>query len=252
MYPKIFFLSLLSAWSLVTSAQSPTAELSAIVTYERKSFWIKIADKLPYLSQEEKDRAKLTWGKNDGYAEKYTLKIEKNQSLYELMDDDEAGNSWPWGKEDLIFFRDFNAMKQTNIFEMMNANYVLEDELVFPKWKILNEIKEVAGYLCMKAETRDTLKGQIIHAWFAEKIPTQAGPEMMGGLPGLILGLDINNGATTVEATKIEFEKVSQNLALPKKISGKKINTKSYQKLIGEHISDCTKAKRNPFWSLRY
>ena len=43
----------------------------------------------------------------------------------------------------------------------------------------------------------------IISAWIAMDIPVPAGPEFQGQLPGLILGLDINNGQIVYNAVEI-------------------------------------------------
>ena len=104
----------------------------------------------------------------------------------------------------------------------------------------------------MKAMVEDTLKNQKIVAWFAQDIPVNAGPERLYGLPGLILELDINNGAVIIEATKIENKKLAQELDLPKKMKGKKVNEAAYQDLIRKHMASMKKEEQYPFWGVRY
>jgi GLPGLI family protein len=127
----------------------------------------------------------------------------------------------------------------------------VDDTLHAPTWKILNQIKEVAGYICMKAVTVDTVKKQTITAWFAQDIPVQAGPERFFGLPGLILELDVNDGDVTIIASKVEFKKLTNEFNL-KKMKGKKISDAEYNKIIADFIKESIKGERNPYWGLRY
>ena len=134
---------------------------------------------------------------------------------------------------------------------MLGKTYVIEDSLHTPSWKIMNQIKDVAGYICMKAVAEDTIKKQKITAWFTGDIPVPAGPELYFGLPGVILELDINDGDVLIEATKVEFKKLDNELILPK-TKGKKIKDKDYDTLLRNHIRDSIKSQRNPYWAIRY
>ena len=127
---------------------------------------------------------------------------------------------------------------------------VIEDDAPQYTWKIHNELREVAGYLCMKAVTRDTIKDQIIAAWFSTDIPVSVGPEGYGGLPGMILLLDINDGTAIVEATSIDHT-VSE-VQVPKKIKGKKVTYADYNETLGKYFEQCIEGERNPYWQLRY
>ncbi|MFN8135597.1 MAG: GLPGLI family protein [Bacteroidales bacterium] len=60
-------------------------------------------------------------------------------------------------------------------------------QLKKPAWKILNDMKEVAGHICMNASLTDTLRKQNIEVWFALDIPVSSGPDRFIGLPGMIL-----------------------------------------------------------------
>lgn len=245
------FILTLILFTGVTIAQ----KTSGTIIYERKSHWIKIIQRLPYLKQEEIDRAKLTWGKEDNEpGQKMILQFNANESIYTYPDESEVDNesTWSWRKDDYLIHRNFTTMHQQDWLETLGKTYLIEDELEFPKWKILNEIKEVAGYVCMKAETRDTIKNQVIYAWFTDAVQTQAGPENYCGLPGAILELDINQGDVVITATKIDFKAMPDPLTLPKKMKGKLIKNSEFNKLIQKHIEESIKEKRNPYWNIRY
>lgn len=55
-------------------------------------------------------------------------------------------------------------------------------------WKISEERKVVQTYNCQKATTE--YGGRVWEAWFTDEIPTQDGPYVFHGLPGLILEID--------------------------------------------------------------
>jgi GLPGLI family protein len=140
----------------------------------------------------------------------------------------------------------------SEVFEMSGKTYIIDDSLKTFDWKILNDIKDVAGHICMKAMVQDTIKNQKIIAWFAQDIPINAGPERLYGLPGLIMELDINDGVVIIEATKIEPLKITNEMDLPKKLKGKKLNELAYQDMIRKYIQEKIKEEQNPFWSIRY
>ncbi len=249
LYRSFFFL-LLILGSLPLSAQNTAGE----ITYERTSYWVKIMEELPYMSQAEKDRAMLTWGSDDGYSSKYILRFTENESSYTH---DEVGasnedNGWTWRKDDYLIYRDLKNMRRTDWLEMLDRTYLVEDELQFPKWKIRSEIKDIEGYVCMSAETRDTIKNQHIIAWFTDEIPLPIGPEMFGGLPGAILEVEVNGGALIVTATKIDLKPMPDGIGIPKKMKGKKIDLAKCQDLIQTYLKDSIGAQRNPYWSIRY
>ncbi|MCF8237356.1 MAG: GLPGLI family protein [Saprospiraceae bacterium] len=246
--PILFLFLYLGSISL--AAQNISGE----ITYKRTSYWIKIMEELPFLSQAEKDRANLTWGSDDGYSSNYILRFTADESSY--THDETAAtsddNSWAWRKDDYLIYRDLKNRRRTDWLEMLDRTYLVEDDLQFPKWKILSEIKDIQGYVCMSAETRDTIKNQHIVAWFTDEIPVPVGPEMFGGLPGAILELEVNGGSLVVTASNVDLKPMPDGVNLPKKMKGKKIDLAKYQDLIETYLKDSVGAERNPYWSIRY
>ena len=238
--------------TFVVSSVSGQSKAEGTITYNRKVDWIEIMSKLPWLSSEEIDRNKLTWGKNRGDGTNYDLHFKGNKSIYTYKKDDESRHGYSWKKEALILVRDYKSGKTKDIREIAGKKYLLEDKIEKKRWKILNEIKEVAGFLCMKAQTRDTIKGQIIDAWFTDAIPFYGGPEGYGGLPGMILELNINDGGAVISATKVDLTSELDKLPIPKKMKGKKISYVDYNKKIKRFIEDSMEGRKNPFWRIRY
>ena len=233
----------------VSQALAQAQSHEGVVTYERVQYYTKIIARLDFLSQEEKDRAKLTWGNDDEWKEKTVLYFNDKESKYENLNE-EGG----WGRpEDFVIYRNYEKEKKTDFESVSGKTYLVEDSLSTPQWKVMNKIKEIKGYLCMMAVSKDTIKNQTITAWFANDIAVQSGPEKFFGLPGLILELDINDGDVIITADKVELKPVTpEQLALPKKLKGKKLNQQQYNLLLADLIRTSIKGRRNPYWSIRY
>jgi GLPGLI family protein len=231
------------------------AQQEGLVRYTRTTYWTKLNSTLPYLSKQEKEKQAYMFGGRDDWQE-YTLLYFNDKGSYYTFSDQltsyEEKYDYSGRKEAFGIKRDFEKEKTNEFFEMMGKTYILEDSLRPLNWKVLNDIKDVAGHICMKAMVEDTIKKQKIIAWFAQDIPVNAGPERLYGLPGLIMELNINDGAVIVEATKIEPLKITTQMDLPKKLKGKKINELAYQDMIWKFIQEKIKEERNPFWSIRY
>jgi GLPGLI family protein len=222
------------------------------ITYKYTIFWDKIYAKLDFLSQSEKDRIKLTRNNEEGYTTNMPLFFSSTASLYTYSEESENESTYSWRKDDYLIYRDFGEKKVKELQEMLGKTYLIEDELNPYKWRVMNELKEIQGHLCIKAITEDTVKKQIIAAWFAADIPIPVGPERLYGLPEAILGVEINGGDVLIEADKIDIRSVAEELKLPRKMKGKEINIETYQSLIQEHIKNSKVSQRSPFGAMRF
>jgi GLPGLI family protein len=104
----------------------------------------------------------------------------------------------------------------------------------------------------MDASWYDTLKQQQVIAWFAMDMPISGGPERFCGLPGMILEVEINDGALVITADKIEMKPLTVEMDLPKKIKGKFIHEDDYYKVLRKHFDERKKEEEPPFWGVRY
>jgi len=227
--------------------------VQGLVTYERKQYWTKIQASLTYISEEEKEKDKYMYGSMDERKDKMKLYFDENRSMYGYLSDQGQTDDgrYTWRLPDLFYLHDYTEKKRDDIIETMGQTYIIQDELPDIQWKILNQIKDISGHVCMMAETYDSIKSQKVIAWFAGDIPVQAGPENYYGLPGLILELDINDGALIITATNVEMKAVADGFKMPK-IKGKKLTNMAFLDLVKNHIAKNIKGKRNPYWSLRY
>ncbi|MCP9769652.1 GLPGLI family protein [Lacihabitans sp. LS3-19] len=246
---NIVLITILIATAISTFAQKSAGQ----IIYERKTDWVKIRSKATYLSQEEKDRMAQTWKNDTEYKQKMVLDFNDKTSYYTFQDQQEQSEdgTYSWRNDEYRITRDFENEKLLEIHEMLGKTYILEDSLKMPKWKVLNDIKEVAGYICMKASMVDTVKNQKIIAWFSTEIPVSSGPERFYGLPGMILETDIDEGAIVLTATSIIFNPAQEIPKLPKKLKGKKIALAAYNDSIYTYIKQQESLHRFP-WGIRY
>lgn len=241
-----YILIILPLWSFAQKTEG-------VVHFDRKLDWIKMIKKLPYLTKEEKDRMENTWKNDPDPIAKMNLYFNANESVYTWGQEQQEfeGFDFKGRNQELFMHKNFLTQKRTDLLEVIGKTYVIQDSLKAPEWKILNQIKDVAGYICMKAETYDKVKGQKIIAWFTGDIPVSAGPEQAFGLPGMILELDGDDGTVLITATSVEFKKLDKELAIPK-LKGKKVNNKEFDDIISKYINDSIKMNRNPYWAIRY
>lgn len=247
---KSIGLLILMFLSFAASAQKMEGE----ITYEMVTKWSRITNRMSYLSQEEKDRQATTWANNDEQKQDMVLFFKDSKTYFSYPAKEELSEGgYSWQRSEYKIYRDFESEKRTDLIAMLGKTFIIEDSLKLPKWKVMNKIKEVAGYMCMMAVTEDTIKDHKITAWFADNIPVSGGPGLYSGLPGMILELDINDGDVVTTAKEVKMRTVTEEeLALPKKMKGKKINIQKYDEMIGTHIRDSIKSHRNPYWSMPY
>lgn len=172
------------------------------------------------------------------------LLFSAKESLFHNLPDeeeDEPGGGGPMvirmQRPEAIFYRNFEAGRKTDAREFFGKNYLIDDTLAAPGWKITGQTKSILGYSCMEATMQDTVRKRQITAWFADAIPVSAGPAGFGLLPGMILELDINSGEMQFVATKVNFRKLKKNeVTAPKK--GEKISEADFQKMVAERMRE--------------
>jgi GLPGLI family protein len=149
--------------------------------------------------------------------------------------------------------------------------FIIQDSIKQQAWKLTDETKQINGFTCRKAIAKQKqLSAQTIRtvtstskeggalkidsatkkvdvntakpkevdvvAWFAEGINSPVGPENNGGLPGVILQLDINNGETIYTALEIKKEVNKKEIKQPSK--GKKVTRDEFNKLQMEALNN--------------
>lgn len=232
-----------------SSGQQQAGKIKYLTTYN----WVKMLNACDYLSKESKERVAYMWGNRSEWKMYGILYFSDNHSRFEDSEESPDGNEdrYQGRKETFFMIHNFEEQTYVHALEMLGKTYLISDSLKMPDWKIKNDLKEVAGHVCMNASLKDTIRGQKIVAWFALDMPVQAGPDRFFGLPGMILEVDINNGAEVMTAEKIENVSLTNEFEIPKKLKAKKINGTEYTAILKNFYDDKRKAEEFP-WGVRY
>ncbi|HSU28629.1 MAG TPA: GLPGLI family protein [Chitinophagaceae bacterium] len=199
--------------------------------------------------------------------DKFELVFGNGQSLWhqaeqEAQDDNSSGGGvqihMMVAGSDNVLYNNFENGKRTELRELFDKKFIIDDSIRSLKWKMGEETKTILNHLCRKAtattisqrttmnmdngkmERKEVSDTSVIIAWFTSEIPVPAGPaEYQGQLPGLILEMDIGDGRQLYKALAIS-EKA--DLASIKEPTGKKHYTpEEYRKETAKMMEEMQK-----------
>jgi GLPGLI family protein len=220
----------------VVAQESAATKHSGEIIYEQK---IKLDIQL------EGDAAQFMAALPKERKSKKLLLFNHEASLYQNSKevDDEAAMQMSDGgavqikmsEPDDKVFCELKTGKQIEQKEFMSRIFLVEKEIPREQWKMNGEVKEILGYSCNGAEMQ---KGEkFVKAWFSPEIPVSSGPASFVNLPGMVLGVDINEGEVKIEALSVEMKDVDEgDLKKPKK--GKKLSEEEFQAVVDEKMKE--------------
>ena len=175
---------------------------------------INVHNQLPKESWAEEVKKSIPKIKKD----QYLLIGKQGVSTFKLVPNPDEKSELPeWllpsGGSDVIQFPDSFKIRK----DIMGLNFLVSDSNLHFKWKITNDKRTIAGYNCRKAiaKFQDSI---LIYAFYAEELIGSQGPEIIQGLPGVILGLGIPAFHTVWFADKVVLNANGfQPLMKPKK-----------------------------------
>ena len=127
----------------------------------------------------------------------------------------------------------FDEGKQIEKREFLGKDFLITGEEGLA-WKLTDERSEFLGYMCLKATAqRDSTTYE---AWFSPEISVPTGPGQ-GGLPGLILVMNINDGERSFVAKELKLEPVEDGLIAPPK-KGKKVTRVEFETIVEERMKE--------------
>lgn len=144
-----------------------------------------------------------------------------------------------------VTYHNLESQKMLKESEIMGKTFLINDTLSKPKWELQKEIKNIGTYTCFKAtlteeyedstynektgaEEGSITKNRVTTAWYTLDIPTQHGPDMYWGLPGLIL--EVSDGKFSLMCTKVILSpKEEIDIMLPSK--GKEVTQEKYDEI---------------------
>ena len=181
---------------------------SGKITYERKTNLYKKfknnGDVKEWLKEEDKNKLDV-----------FELYFNDSLSVFKAQESDLVERmSWSTNKNSVYQNRITN--KRLTIKTIWGERFLLDDSIRLSKWKITENKRNVCGYQCRKAilNVNDSTR---LYAWFCSELDATIGPESLGGLPGVILGLATEDGGVIYFAKTVEIIKPTLEVLLPKK-----------------------------------
>jgi len=181
--------------------------------------------------------------------DKFEMNFANGQMIWKQMDDEIQDDNFSGGGGVMIrtmgggaddaVFCDFEKSRKVETREFFDKKFLISDSIRRGNWKLSDETKTILNHLCRKAisqrigkrmmmtmdngkmERKEIDDTSTVVAWFTTDIPVSAGPEMQGQLPGLILGLETNNGRTVY--TALEISPKANIAAIKEPTKGKKV-----------------------------
>lgn len=112
------------------------------------------------------------------------------------------------------------------------SKQLIEDTVHKSSWKLLEGEKEILGFRCKKAVNYDHGYGEVV--WYAPSIPLPFGPGWLGGLPGVILEVNVSGSPVVIIATQITQD--APEIVEP--TEGKRISAEKFRRMMkGNSVS---------------
>ncbi len=146
-----------------------------------------------------------------------------------------------------IVLTDYKGRQIKAVKQVYEQKFFVQDSMRKIDSKEKDDIRTIADYNCRKAVGKICDSVYVV-AFYTEDIPTSGGPEMFGGLPGMIMELAIPRLHTTWTATKVELTAPNESdFAISEK--GKKVTEKELYETIQTSLKDWGKwATKNIWW----
>jgi GLPGLI family protein len=146
----------------------------------------------------------------------------------------------------LTHFQDRTIKANKTVFEQ---KFFVTDSIRVIDWKEKDEIRTIAGFKCHKA-VGIICDSVYVVAFYTEDIIVAGGPEMFGGLPGMIMELAIPRLHTTWIATKVDLTPpLDTDFTITEK--GKKVTEKELYQNVSESFKKWgSMAARNIWWTV--
>lgn len=151
----------------------------------------------------------------------FVLEFDINQSIYMAKSNSELKIDFlsQYASENIVRvdFRKQNYSAQKSI---LGVNYILNDPVRKINWKLTGETREIAGFLCRRANgiIADSI---YVVAFYTDQILPKGGPESFAGLPGMILGVALPNEHVTWFAKNYSPDRKREMLSTDKMLGRK-------------------------------
>ena len=209
--------------------------------------------------------------------EKFELLFNEQASMFKTIPEEDApdpfANSGGGGGErggmrfnfrmpETATYTDIPNQMQYESRSLFEKDFLIIDSLKPINWKLSEETKTIAKFVCKKAttmitpqqmnmrfgggggrnrNTADTAapakpKEEELVVWYTESIPVSVGPDAYAGLPGAILEVNSSNGGNVITATEYTAKYAAKELKQPTK--GDKMNRAQFAESMKKIMED--------------
>lgn len=204
------------------SISAQTMMNSGKITYERRT-------NLEKRFEDQENRGWMRGNLKEPKIDEFELRFTDTTAIFipilpEVPDERE------WATMQNTTYQNLNSDVLIQEFSFWGTQVLMKDTVEEREWIITGTSREIAGYDCRQAmwEANDSTR---IYAWYADELMSSVGPETFNGLPGVILGLGIEDGGVVYFAKKIEkLEDSNIEKAIP---TGKKKDWYTEEQLRG-------------------
>ena len=175
----------------------------------------------------------------DPLMEMLTKKLAESKTIYKLVFSEgkvlfRAVHSEGVKMNSQTIFYDMNLQTKWTEETFMEKSFLVEEPLVQPEWEIREETRMIAGRLCSKAVLKGDTSNSLV-AWFSPETPLPIGPAGLGGLPGIIVQLEMLMMTYTMQEDLKPLESAPE-LAPPTK--GTKVTREEYLEIMKKKKGD--------------
>ncbi len=208
---------------------------TGIIVYEEK---VNIHRQLPPSRQQYKDMIP------EFRTSKYELHYTPKESMFTASKEQEipeGGQRWMAQMPQRDVYKNLEEDRMVDSREFMTKKFLIRGESEEYTWKVADGQKTIQNYMCIKAVYKDTADTYI--AWFTPQIQVSNGPAEFGGLPGMILQMDINDEERVLTAIEIRDTEVEADmLKEPKK--GKEVTSDEFREIVREKMKEMRQQRR--------
>jgi GLPGLI family protein len=231
---KTLFLAVLL--NIGGTAHSQTPIMEGRIIYQRKiDIYRRLTDESTKAMIPQFDSSKMELAFSGD--ESIYKNIKEDADIRDKAGDDNGNRVFiRMGGGDDQTYKNRSTGKMVQQKELGPKKYIIEDELPKQSWHLEEMTRTIKGCACKKATTKSKT-GLDIAAWYTEDIRASSGPEGFGGLPGLILELNVNDGEilyTTLDIVTKDFDK--RSVMAP--TDGKKISATEFKKMMEDQYGE--------------
>jgi len=207
--------------------------------------------------------------------EKFELLFNEQASMFKTIPEEEApdpfansgggaergGMRFNFRMPETAMYTDIPNQMQYEARSLFEKDFLIVDSLKPINWKLSDETKTIAKFVCKKATTMitpqqmnmrfggggrnrnntDTAapvkpKEEELVVWYTESIPVSVGPDTYAGLPGAILEVNSGNGGNVITASEFTAKYAAKELKQPTK--GDKMNRAQFAESMKKIMED--------------